>query len=124
MSDCKQGIPNHMLRADVPPDGSSSTPNVSSTAIDVSTQATSSVVGTIDVSMQATSSVVGTTTSSQVQEGFAAQPNVGSTTMRTSASEGRLVTFRTMKVGEVVTETQASPEIAFIAAAINTSQVP
>ena len=47
-----------------------------------------------------------------MEEGFAAQPNVATTTMRTSASEGRLVTFTNMEVGKIVTETIASIEIA------------
>ena len=73
--ECREGIPNAMPRAELPLDGPSSSPNVSSTAIDMSTQAPSSDIGT--------------TLSSQVEEGFAAQPNVGTTTMRTSASECR-----------------------------------
>ena len=92
--DCEQGLPNSLPRGDdVPHYGTSSTPNVSSNAIDTSRQAISSVIGTTLYC-------------------FARQPNVGSTTMRTSASEGRLVTFRNMEVGEVVKETIASPEIA------------
>ena len=95
---CQEGIPDAMPRAGLPPDGPSSSPNVSSTAIDMPTQAPSSDNGT--------------TLSSQVDEGSAVQPNVGTTTMRTSASEGRLITFTNMEVGEIVRETFASPDIA------------
>ena len=97
---CSEGRPNTMPRAEVPPaDGTSSTPNVSSNAIDTSREAPPSAI-------------LGSTLSSQAEEGYATPRNVGSTKMRTSASKGRLDTFRNMKVGKVVRDTVASPEIA------------
>jgi len=95
ISDCEQGLPNSLPWGhDVPP----ALTSMFSTAIDTSTQAPSSDVGS--------------TLSSQVDEGSAVQPNVATTTMRTSASEGREVFFTNMEVGEIVRETFATKEIA------------